>query len=70
MVVRIESIGLDVQDGNPHGFDKPNYAGERHPNIDHASTIAKNAANIIVSVIQYETGFPSVDFSVVISISG
>jgi hypothetical protein len=63
-------IGLHIQDGNPHDFDKPNYASERHPNIDHASTIAKNAANIIASVIQYETGFLSVHFSVVISISG
>jgi hypothetical protein len=69
MVVRIESIGLDVQDGNPHGFDKPNYASERHPNIDHASTIAKNAANIMASVIQYEVGFLSVGLLVVISIS-
>ena len=69
MAIRIESTGLDTQDGNPHGLDKPNYASECHPNIDHASTTAKNAANIMASVIQYEVGFLSVDLLVVISIS-
>jgi len=69
MVVRFGSIGLKIQDGNPHGFDKPNQGSNSRPNIHHASTIAKNAANIMVSVIQYKAGFFSTDFSVVISIS-
>ncbi|MCH8278911.1 MAG: hypothetical protein IIC12_08295 [Proteobacteria bacterium] len=69
MVVRIELIGLKIQDGNPHGFDKPNHSGDRRPNINHASTTAENAANIMASIIQYKAGFFSTDFSVVISIS-
>jgi len=69
MVVRIASIGLDIQDGNPRGFDKPYCARDCHPNIDHASTTAKNAPNIMASVIQYKAGFFSTDLSVVISIS-
>lgn len=69
MVVRIGSIGLKIQDGNPRGFDKPNHSGDCRANIDHASTTAKNAANIMASVIQYKAGFFSTDSSVVISIT-
>ena len=69
MVVRIELIGLKIQDGNPRGFDKPNHSGDCRANIDHASTTAKNAANIMASVIQYKAGFFSTDSSVVISIT-
>lgn len=60
---------VEAHHDKPPGYDEPNQDSDCCPCLDHDSTTAKNALNIIASVTQYKNGLLLMESVVVTLVS-
>jgi hypothetical protein len=68
-LISVDLLIVEVQQDKPPGHDESNQDDYCHFRLDQDDTTAKNAVNMIASIIQYKTGFLLIESVVVISLS-